>query len=62
MGISLSINRRRPRFLNQSQLAEVGRYLEVKLLLRVCKSLAKRIRDKYGTIYRTKGMKVYEDY
>ena len=40
----------------------MGRHPEVKLLLRVRKNLAKRIRDKHGAISRTKGTKVYEAY
>lgn len=57
-----SIDRRRPTSLNESQLAEVSRHSEVRLLLRVRNSLAKRIRANDGTISRTKGTKVYEAY
>ncbi|KAF2478442.1 hypothetical protein BDY17DRAFT_91406 [Neohortaea acidophila] len=56
-----SIDRRRPRCLNEDQLAEVCRHPEVKLLLRVRTRLAKRIRAEYGTISRTKGTKIYKD-
>ena len=61
-GMSRSIDRRQPRSLNKSQLAEVGRHPEVKLLLRVRNNLAKRIREKYRAISRTKGTKAYEAY
>jgi len=61
-GMTRSIDPRRPRHLNDSQLAEVKRHPEVKLLLRMRNSLAKRIRANYGTITRTKGTKIYARY
>ena len=61
-GMSRTIDRRQPRTLTEDQLAQVGRHPEVKLLLRVRKNLAKRIRDRHGAISRTKGMRVYEVY
>ena len=61
-GMTRSIDPRRPRHLSDSQLAEVKRHPEVKLLLRIRNGLAKRIRANYGTISRTKGTKIYERY
>ena len=61
-GMTRSIDPRRPRHLTDIQLAEVKQHPEVKLLLRVRKSLAKQIRAKYGTISRTKGTKIYNRY
>ena len=40
----------------------MGRHPEVRLLLRVWKNVAKRIRATYGTISRAKGTKAYEAY
>ena len=61
-GMTRSIDQRRPRALNDIQLAEVGRHPEVKLLQRSRKSLAKRIRANYGTISRTKGAEIHKLY
>ena len=61
-GMTRSIDPRRPRHLSASQLAEVNRHPEVRLLRRMRTRFAKRIRAKYGTISRTKGMKIYEQY
>ena len=61
-GMTRPLDPRRPRHLTDIELAEVKRHPEVKLLLRVRKSLAKRIRAKYGIISRTKGTKIYDMY
>ena len=61
-GMARSIDQRRPRELNDQQLAEVGRHPEVKLLQRRKEGLKKRIRAKYGTISRARGTKAYMKY
>ena len=57
-----SIDQRRPRALNDHQLAEVYRHPEVKLLQRGKEGLKRRIRAKYGTISRARGTKWYIKY
>ena len=56
-GMARTIDHRRPRALNDQQLAEVGRHPEVKLLQRRKEGLKRRIRAKYGTISRAQGTK-----
>jgi hypothetical protein len=57
-----TIDQRRPRALNDQQLAEVCRHPEVKLLQRVKEGLKRRIRAKHGTISRARGTKSYMKY
>ena len=61
-GMARSIDPRRPRELNEQQLAVVGRHPEVKLLQRYKEGLKRRMRAKYGTITRARGTKVYRKY
>ena len=61
-GMTRTIDPRRPRDLSDAQLANVRRHPEVKLLLRVRRSFAKRIRSKHGTISKMRGTQIYDEY
>lgn len=61
-GMSRTIDRRRPRKLDDAQKAEVDRHPEVRLLRRRQKKLFEFIRDKHGSIASMKGTPVYDRY
>ena len=61
-GMSRTIDRRRPRKLNDAQRAEVDQHLEVRLFRRRQKTLFKFIKDQHGSIASIKGTSVYDDY
>lgn len=60
--MSRTIDRRRPRKLTDAQKAEVDRHPELRLLHRRQKNMFKAIRGKCGTIARTKGTLMYDQY
>lgn len=60
--MSRTIDRRRPRKLNDAQRAEVDRHPEVRLLRRRQKEMFKSIRHQYGPIASMKGTPVYDKY
>ena len=61
-GMTRSIDQRRSRSLDDSQLAQVSRHPEVKLLRRSQQSLKKRIRARYGAISHTEGTEIHRLY
>ena len=61
-GMARSIDQRRPRALNDQQLAKACRHPEVRLLQRGKEGLKGRIRAKYRTISRARGTEWYRKY
>ena len=61
-GMSRTIDRRRPRMLNDAQRAEVDQHPEVKILHRRQKTLFKFIKDQHKSIASIKGTSVYDGY